>query len=56
MIYRGFEIRPHNNNPKSLLITHYGKAGKIPKLLEGLFTDKAVAKQVIDLYLDTKAA
>ena len=54
MVYRGFEIRPHSNTPQMLLITHHGKAGKIPTLLNGLFTSYYAAKQSIDVYLTDK--
>jgi hypothetical protein len=56
MIYKGYEIRPHVNNPKSYIIITPGKAGKIPNLLQGMFTDRGIAKQVIDSYLETKGA
>jgi len=54
--YRGYEIRPHMNNPRSLIIVSPGRGGKIPKILEGLFTDRFVAKQAIDCYLEAKVS
>lgn len=54
--YRGYEVRPHNNNPRLLLIVKPGKGGSIPKVLEGLFTDRRTAFEAIDLYLDAKGA
>jgi len=56
MIYQGFEVRPHLNHPKSYIIVHQGKAGKIPDMLKGMFTDYAVAKAAIDQYVENKGA
>lgn len=56
MKYKEYEIRPHLNNPRSLIIVSPGRGGKIPKILEGMFTDKLTAMQAIDMYLDSKAA
>jgi hypothetical protein len=54
--YKGFDIRPHKGNPRTLIILHHAKAGKIPRSLEGLFTDRGTAMHAIDLYVDTKVA
>lgn len=54
--YKGYEIRPHLNNPRSLIIVTPGKAGKIPNVLAGLFTDFGTAKLAIDSYVDSKGA
>lgn len=52
--YKGYYIRPHNNNPKCFLIVTAGRGGKIPDILSGLFTDRGVARVKIDLYLANK--
>jgi hypothetical protein len=54
--YKGFDIIPQKANPRSLIIVHHGKAGKIPKILEGVFTDRGTAKSLIDMYVDSKVA
>lgn len=54
MEYKGYVIRPHLNNPRSLIIVQNGKAGKIPVMLQGLFTDRGLARQMIDLYTEGK--
>lgn len=56
MIYKSYEIRPHNNNPKTLIIVTPGKAGKIPNILSGLFTSYVIAKEAIDQYVENKGA
>lgn len=56
MTYKGFDIIPQKGNPRTLIIVHHGKAGKIPKLLEGLFTDRGTARSMIDMYTDSKVA
>lgn len=53
-IYKGFQIKPHPQNPMSLVVAVDGKGGKIPAVLEGLFTSHAYAKRVIDAYLETR--
>lgn len=52
--YRGYIVRPHLNNPRSLIIVSPGRGGKLPKVLEGLFTDRNTAYQAIDIYLAGK--
>lgn len=53
-IYKGFQIKPHPHNPMSLVVAVDGKGGKIPAVLEGLFTSHAYAKRVIDTYVESR--
>lgn len=54
--YKGYLIRPIPGNPHSLTIAVAGKGGKIPRVMEGMFTDRTTAQRVVDLYLDSKGA
>lgn len=56
MEYKGYEVRPHLNNPRALIIVSPGRGGKIPKVLEGVFTDRGAAYRAIDAYLNIKGA
>lgn len=52
--YRGYIVKPLKDSPKLLTISTAGQGGKIPKMLEGLFTSRLVAHGLIDHYLNTK--
>ena len=52
--HRGYQIKPHKDHPKSLVIVTTGKGGKIPAVMEELFTTAALARQVIDSYVERK--
>lgn len=52
--YKGYLISPAKGNPHSITIATAGKGGKIPRVMEGLFTSRTVAHQVIDNYLESK--
>lgn len=52
--YRGYLIKPHKEFPTSVVIATEGKGGKIPDILQGLFTSLGTAKVEIDKYLATK--
>lgn len=52
--YQGYQIKPHKQHPKSYIIVTMGKGGKIPNVMEGLFTDRHTAMRVIDSYLSSK--
>lgn len=54
IIYKGYQIKPHKEIPSNYIIVTDGKGGKIPGVLEGLFTGTNLAKQHIDAYLDAK--
>jgi NCAIR mutase (PurE)-related protein len=53
-IYEGYEIKPHREMPTSYIVVTAGKGGKIPNVLNGLYTTPAYAKEAIDKYLETK--
>jgi hypothetical protein len=52
--YKGYDIKPHKEFPTSYIIVTEGKGGKIPRVMEGLFTSTGIAKQQIDKYADSK--
>lgn len=52
--YEGYQIKPHKEVPTCYIVVTAGKGGKIPDVLSGLFTTPAIAKAVIDKYLETK--
>lgn len=54
--YKGYYVRPHKDNPTNYIVVVAGKAGRIPKVLEGSFTSRGWAKNVIDQYLESKDA
>lgn len=49
--YKGFQIKPNKNMPTSLTVAVAGKGGKIPAVLDTLFTSIGEAKQTIDFYV-----
>lgn len=54
--YRGFLIKPHNGSPTLYVVSTAGKGGKIPAVLEGLFTSVGIVKSLIDKYEQNKPA
>lgn len=52
--YEGYDIKPHKEIPTSYIIVTSGRGGKIPNVLDGLFTTPVYAKAAIDTYLATK--
>lgn len=52
--YRGYYIKPYKLMPSSYNIATVGKGGKIPAVLEGLFTSVGIAKDCINAYILTK--
>lgn len=58
MIYehKGYQIKPHKEVPSNYIVVTDGKGGKIPRILEGLFTSVGVARSRIDDYLTVKGA
>jgi len=58
MIYehKGYQIKPHKEVPSNYIVVTDGKGGKIPRILEGLFTSVGVARNRIDDYLTVKGA
>lgn len=53
-IHRGYQIKPHKEIPTNYIIVTDGKGGKIPEVMSGLFTTRAIAKDTIDKYLVSK--
>lgn len=54
MNYRGYIISPGDRSPSLYKVATEGQGGKIPAVLEGLFTHKHLVMQIIDTYLDTQ--
>lgn len=52
--YKGYQIKPHKEVPTNYIIVTAGKGGKIPDVMEGLFTTRSIAMDVIDKYLASK--
>ena len=52
--YEGYDIKPHKEVPTNYIVVTSGSGGKIPKVLEGLFTSRAIAMDKIDSYLRSK--
>ena len=54
MNYKGYLITATKGLGSAYEIATEGRGGKIPKIMEGLFTSRGTAMQVIDFYLDSK--
>lgn len=54
MEYKGYLINPDKTYPSLLKIAVKGQGGKIPNVLDSLFTSLGTAKSAIDGYLLTK--
>lgn len=52
--YKGYLIKPHSKFQASHVIVTEGRGGKIPKMLEGMFTSVGVARSLIDKYTSIK--
>jgi len=55
-IYNGYEVKPHKEHPLSYIVVTAGKGGKIPNVLDGMFTSPTIAMAEIDKYLASKPA
>lgn len=55
-VYKGYEVKPDSVNPTSYIIVTAGKGGKIPNVMNGLFTSRGYARTIIDNYLGMKEA
>jgi negative regulator of replication initiation len=51
VIYKGYQIKPHKIMPTCYVVVTDGKGGKIPAVLDSLFTSTGIAKETIDNYL-----
>ena len=52
--YKGFQVKPHPAYPSSIIVAVAGRGGKIPNILNTMFTSRGLARGVIDSYLDSK--
>lgn len=55
-IHKGYQVKPSKENPHSWIVVTDGKGGKIPKVLEGMFTSPTLAIRNIDNYVDSKTS
>ena len=53
-IHKGFQIKPHKQYPNNYIVVTDGKGGKIPNVLDTMFTSRGLAKEEIDKYLEGK--
>lgn len=53
-IYKGYQIKPHKSAPQVLTVVTDGKGGKIPAVLDTMFTSRSLAMAEIDSYLQSK--
>ena len=54
IIYKGYQIKPHSLYPNNYIVVTDGKGGKIPNVLDTLFTSTGLAKREVDNYLAKK--
>lgn len=52
--YKGYQIKPHAQYPNNYIVVTEGKGGKIPEVLNTLFTSTGIAKREVDAYLAKK--
>lgn len=52
--FKGYQIKPHKQYPNNYIVVTAGQGGKIPLVLDTLFTSRQYAMDAIDLYLNTK--
>lgn len=52
--YKGYMIKPHAQYPNNYIVVTEGKGGKIPEVLNTLFTSTGIAKREVDAYLAKK--
>lgn len=52
--YKGYYIKPDKQFPNNCVIVTTGRGGKIPNILDGLFTSVQTAANAIDKYLMAK--
>jgi hypothetical protein len=53
-IYSGYQIKPVKETPTLYHVVTDGKGGKIPNVLDSMFTTRQYAKDAIDSYLESK--
>lgn len=54
VIHEGYQVKPHKLHPKTYIVVVDGKGGKIPAVLDGLFTSVGVASKAIDEYVENR--
>ena len=54
LIYKDYIIKSDKHFPSMLVIATAGQGGKIPKVMESLFTSVGEAKNIIDAYMEGK--
>lgn len=52
--YKGYQIKPDSKLPSNYIVVTAGRGGKIPAMLDSLFTTPSIAKETIDIYLAGK--
>ncbi len=52
--FKGYYIKPDKQFPNNCVIVTAGRGGKIPNILDGLFTSIQTATNAIDKYLMVK--
>jgi hypothetical protein len=52
--HNGYDIKPNKETPNCCIIVTSGRGGKIPNILDGMFTTPEYAKRAIDKYLESK--
>lgn len=52
--YKGYYIKNDNKTPQLVSVVTVGKGGKIPNVLQGLFTSEKLAMDTIDRYVNGK--
>lgn len=53
-VYKGYIIKPYKLMPSSYCVATAGQGGKIPAVLDGLFTSVGIAKEIVDKYSEQK--
>lgn len=54
MEYKGYLIKPYGPSPMLYQVATAGQGGKIPNVLDSLFTSIGIVKETIDAYLVQK--
>lgn len=52
--YKSYQIKPHKTYPNNFIVVTAGQGGKIPEILNTLFTSRQYAIDAIDRYLNSK--
>lgn len=52
--YKGYIIKPAKISPMNFIVVTEGQGGKIPNVLDSLFTSEGIAMATIDAYLEAR--